>query len=87
MEALPFLALGLPSSSCYGSTHQMTHGLFSVMSSRGGRNAALHDVPCAGCGILFSQHGMARHQNHFQAYQVFPPWFFMFFFGPLPHPP
>jgi hypothetical protein len=29
---------------------------------------------------------MARLQKHFQAYQVLPPCFFIFFFGPLPPP-
>jgi hypothetical protein len=61
MEALPSLALGPPSSLHFCSIPRTIHGPFGVSLSLGGRGGAFCNIPCFGCGVLFSQCGMVRH--------------------------
>jgi hypothetical protein len=39
-------------------------------SSLSGKSKAQCDVPCAGCGAIFSRRGMSHHQWHYQAFRA-----------------
>jgi len=64
IKALPSLAFGPPLSSCSDLVFQMVRDPFGVSLSLGGRGGALCDIPYSNCGVLFSLHGLARHQKH-----------------------